>query len=339
MSKEQVAIVKVEEQRLDRALQEMVSLLGGLEEILPPNSRVLVKPNFTFPYYQEGITTSPEFLRCLLELLKSKTDRVIVGESDGGNHSFTAEDSFEGHNMYEICKETGVELVNLSKLPTETIESEVLGKKIKVQLPHLLLEEVDCFISVPVLKIHVMTTVSLSLKNLWGCFPDAMRCLQHQNLIYKLALIARLLKPKMVVLDGTYALNKHGPMYGEAVKSNLVMVADNPVVADALGARIMGFSPQAVKSIVVAERAGLGSMSLEDVVTNQGWQRYQRQFKIEKTVIDRFSTLLFYSDAFTRLVMDSPLTPLIYKVAGVLKTKAERKVANQISNRKTLGPY
>jgi uncharacterized protein (DUF362 family) len=321
-----------------------VTLQKGLEFInwdkyVDKNSRVFVKPNFTFPYYEKGVTTSPEFLRCLLELLKSKADRVIVGESDGGNRSFTAEDSFEGHNMYEICRETGVELVNLSKLPAQTIESKVLGKKVRVQLPKLLLEETDCFISVPTLKVHVMTTVSLSLKNLWGCVPDTMRCLQHQNLIYKLSLIAERLKPKMVVIDGTYALDKHGPMYGEAVKSNLVIVADNPVAADALGARILGFSPQGIKSIVVAEKAGLGSMRAEDVATNQDWQRYKRQFKIEKTIIDRLSVLLFYSDAFTRLVMDSPLTSLIYKVAGLLKTKAEREVASQIGKRRMLGPY
>ena len=241
--------------------------------------------------------------------------------------------------MYEICRETGVELVNLSKLPAQTIESKVLGKKVRVQLPKLLLEQTDCFISVPTLKVHVMTTVSLSLKNLWGCVPDTMRCLQHQNLIYKLSLIAERLKPKMVVIDGTYALDKHGPMYGEAVKSNLVMVADNPVAADALGARILGFSPQGIKSIVVAEKAGLGSMRAEDVATNQDWQRYKRQFKIEKTVIDRISALLFYNGTLAKLVMDSPLTPMIYKVASVFRTSAEREVASQIGKRRMLGPY
>ncbi|MCK4722583.1 MAG: DUF362 domain-containing protein, partial [Dehalococcoidia bacterium] len=181
------------------------------DDYVDKNSTAFVKPNFTFPYYKEGITTSPEFLRCLLELLKGKAGTVIVGESDGGNHSFKADEAFEGHNMYQICKETGIELVNLSTLPSETIESKISGKTVKVQLPKLLLEEIDCWVSVPVLKVHVMTTVTLSLKNSWGCVPDTMRCLHHQNLAYKLALIARLLKPKIVVIDGTYALDNHGP--------------------------------------------------------------------------------------------------------------------------------
>jgi uncharacterized protein (DUF362 family) len=99
---------------------------------------------------------------------------------------------------------------------------------------------VDCFISVPVLKVHVMTGVTLSMKNLRGCYPDTMRCLHNQNFNYKIGLITKLLDPKMVVIGGIYALDGHGPMYGEPVKTNLSLTANNPVVADALGANIMG---------------------------------------------------------------------------------------------------
>jgi uncharacterized protein (DUF362 family) len=320
------------------------TLQRGLEFIdwdkqLNKSSRVFVKPNFTFPYYREGVTTSPEFLKCLLEILRSRADTVIIGESNGGNHSFTAEEAFQGHDMYRIAEQLGVEVVNLSNLPAETIESRVLGKTVKVQLPRLLLEEIDCFVSVPVLKIHVMTTVTLSLKNSWGCYPDTMRCLHHQNLSYKLALIATLLKPKIVVVDGTYALNKHGPMYGDAVKKNLVLAADNTVVADALGATLMGFFPRRIEHLAVAERAGIGSLNLADIEINRDWQQYRMQFQIKKTLIDRASGLLFCSDALARLVMNSPLTSPIYKVARILRNPSEKEVASQMGKQKTLGPY
>jgi uncharacterized protein (DUF362 family) len=320
------------------------ALRNGLEFIqwhkyIDKNSKVFVKPNFTFPRYSEGVTTSPELLKCLLELLKTKVDTVIVGESDGGNRSFKADEAFKGHNMYQICKEIGVEVVNLSTLPCEIIESRILGKMVKVQLPKLLLEKIDCFISVPVLKVHVMTTVSLSLKNSWGCVPDAMRGMHHQNLSHKLGLIASLVKPKIVVIDGAYALNKHGPMYGEPVKRNLVLVADNTVTADALGARLMGFSPLDINHIAVAEKTGLGSTKLEDVEINQDWQQYRRQFRIERTLIDRISSLPFNSDTLARLIFQSQFTPLIYKVVGVLRTSKEKEIASQVSKQKTFGPY
>jgi uncharacterized protein (DUF362 family) len=63
------------------------------------DSTVFIKPNFTFPYHKPGITTTPELLKNLLEILKDRADKVIVVESDGGNNSFTADDAFKGHDM------------------------------------------------------------------------------------------------------------------------------------------------------------------------------------------------------------------------------------------------
>ena len=312
------------------------TLQRGLEFInwdkyIGQSSSVFIKPNFTLPYYKEGITTSPELLRCLLEIVKSKAARVVLGESDGGNHSFTADAAFKNHDMHEICKQTGVELVNLSTLPRETVESEVLGRKVRVELPRMLLKEIDCLISVPVLKVHAMTTVSLGLKNLWGCIPDTMRCLHHQNLPYMLALIAGLVKAQIVVIDGTYALDGHGPMYGESVKTNLLLIADNPLVADGLGARTMGFSPQKVKHLAVAEKAGIGSLRLEDAEINTDWRQYRRQFKVGRTIVDWLSALMFHNDFLARLVMASPLTPAIYKVASLLKSPDEKELSRQLN--------
>ena len=50
--------------------------------------------------------------------------------------------------MPEICKEIGVELVNLSKLPSQKVKDNINGKQVEVELPQLLLDDVDCFISV-----------------------------------------------------------------------------------------------------------------------------------------------------------------------------------------------
>jgi len=300
------------------------------EEIVKNDSTVFVKPNFTFPYYKEGITTNPELLRYLLEILRARARRVILGESDGGNHSFTADDAFKGHNMYEVCREIGVELVNLSKLPSVFVEDEVQGKKVKVQLPKLLLEEVDCFISVPVLKVHVMTGVSLSMKNLWGCYPDTMRGLHHKYLSYKLTLITKLLNPKIVIIDGTYALDGHGPMFGEPKNINLLISSNNPVVADSLGAIIMGIPLTVAKHILVAEKEGLGTTNLREVKINTNWEEFKMQFYINRTFIDRISIIPFNSEILAKIIMDSRFTPLIYKVAKLLRTSKEKEVVNEI---------
>lgn len=320
------------------------SLQRGLQYIawdryVNNKSTVFIKPNFTFPRHIDGVTTSPELLRGLLQLLKGVAGRVILGESDGANHAFTAEEAFTGHGIYDICKEAGAEVVSLSGMPSTTVESSVLGKKVKVQLPDLLLNDIDCFISVPVFKVHAMTTVTLSLKNSWGCVPDTMRCLLHQDLAHKLALIAGRLKPRIVIIDGLCSLDKHGPMYGQPVRTDLLLVSDNTVAADALGAMIMGFSPRSIKHLAVAEKAGLGPLSTADMEISTDWSKYRRQFRVERTLIDRASSLLFHSELLSKIVMDSALTPVIYKIAGYFRSSDEKRVAGQLGSRRNPGPY
>lgn len=321
------------------------TLLGGLEFIkwdkyINSHSRVFIKPNFTFPQYKEGVTTNPVVLKALLELLKSKAGSIIVGESDGGNNSFKAEDAFEGHGMYQMCKDMGIELVNLSRLPSEMVESKITGRKVWVQLPEILLEnKIDCFISAPVLKVHVMTGVSLSIKNLWGCYPDPMRGLYHKDLDRKLTLITKILNPRIVVMDATYALNKHGPMFGETVKMDLIMAFDNPVVADAMGASIMGIPLKQTRHVLVAEKEGLGTTDIGKIEINQDYRLFKRQFQIEKTFIDRVSLLFFYRPKLAKLVLSSFFTPLIYWIADKCRTREEKELARQIGDCKKISTY
>lgn len=321
------------------------TIYKGLEFIhwdscINSHSRVFIKPNFTFPHYRQGVTTSPEVLRSLLELLKSKAGSIVIGESDGGNNSFKAEDAFAGHGAPQMCKDLGVELVNLSRLPSRMIEAEVQKKRVKVQLPEILLKDnIDCFISLPVLKVHVMTGVSLSIKNLWGCYPDTMRGIYHQNLERKLALLTKTLKPRIILMDAIYALDKHGPMYGEPVNMGLILTSNNPVVADALGAALMGIPLKEAKHILTAEKEGLGTTDLKGVEINRDYQLFKRKFKYEKTFIDRVSLLFFYRPALAKLVFSSPFTPFIYKVADKFRTPQEKELVKQIGEQKKTSSY
>lgn len=311
-------------------------ILNALEFISWKNyvrkdSKVFLKPNFTFPFYKRGITTSPEFINSLLKILKKRADNIILGESDGGNNTFKADDAFIGHNMPTICRESGVELINLSKQSSSFIEDEIQGKNVKVQLPNLLLHDVDCLISLPVLKVHVMTNVTLSMKNLWGCNPDPMRCLHHKDLSRKLTLITKILNPKISLMDGIYALDGHGPMYGTPKKLDLILSSNNPVTIDSLGTRIMGFNPKNVEHILFAEKEDLGTTDIGNIKINEKWEKFKMQFNLNKTFIDRLSWFLFESESMAKLVMDSPITPIIYKFAHYLRSSDEKKIADEIN--------
>jgi hypothetical protein len=84
------------------------------------------------------------------------------------------------------------------------------------------------------------------------------------------------------------------------------------------------------KHISVAQREGVGTTNLQEVKINDGWEQFKRQFQIRKTVLDKAGWLLFNSDALAKLVMDSPVTPLIYRIIDILRSPEEKDVADQM---------
>jgi uncharacterized protein (DUF362 family) len=176
----------------DKILESLTWI--GWDAIVKPGATIFIKPNLTYPYYKPGVTTSPEFMKAIVSILSTQSTNVIIGESDGGYNSWKAEEAFQGHQLYEIAEKHSAKVVNLSKLKSEYIETRVGSKKVKVELPSLLLHEIDVFITVPVPKLHCMTGVSLGFKNQWGCIPNTMRLRNHPEFNKKIVAINKLVR-------------------------------------------------------------------------------------------------------------------------------------------------
>jgi uncharacterized protein (DUF362 family) len=85
MNKSKVSIVKLDNyqiQKISKAVQRSLDLLGGLETILKPQSEVFVKINLLSPTSppNKGINTHPTFARGVLELFKDFGARITVGD-------------------------------------------------------------------------------------------------------------------------------------------------------------------------------------------------------------------------------------------------------------------
>jgi len=73
--------------------------------------------------------------------------------------------------FYEIMEHyPNVEVVNLSTLKRIKIQINARNKPYELELPELFFKEIDFSISCPLPKVHCMTKVTLSLKNLWDAF-------------------------------------------------------------------------------------------------------------------------------------------------------------------------
>lgn len=287
----------------------------GWEAIVPPGARVFIKPNLTWPEHLAGVTTTPQAIEALVAVLKTRTRHIAIGESDGGYHSYKAEEAFAGHNLYEIAGKYGVELVNLSAGCSETRTLVVAGKPVAVTLPGILLHETDVFITMPVPKTHVMTRVSLAFKNQWGCIPSTMRLREHYAFDRKIIAINQLLKPRLAVLDGTYFLDGAGPMTGEAVRMDQIIASDDIGAASAVACRIMGINPAAVRHFKVAMAENLFPKSLQGIQFNTPLEPFVgRRFVMKRAFLDWISLIGFRSRTFTYLFWESPLADPLHQL-------------------------
>lgn len=292
---------------------------------LNQNAPIYIKPNFTAPIHRPGVTTCPSILEALVDALKEVSSEVVIVESDGGNNSFKAEDSFRGHGVDSIVKRTGAKSMSLSKCDSIWISETVAGRRVKVQVPKFVVEEPFSFVSLAALKIHAMTSVTLTIKNLWGCVPNPMRVLYHSDLSRKLALLMKIWNPTIAIIDGTYGLDEHGPMFGAPRKMDLLIASNNPVVADAIGASIMGYRPRDIHHIRVAEDEGLGTTDLSQVALEGNWQEYRQCFSLKRTTLDYLSFIPFHNSVFASILFDSPFSALARRMVDIVRTEDEKE--------------
>jgi len=220
---------------------------------------VFIKPNLTFPSYKTGVTTRAEFVEELAKLLLRSNPRlkILIGEGEGGYNSFSMTAAMQNMGFAAIAeRHANVEIVNLSRVPKRSVELATPKGPYALDLPELFFTDVDVSISCPLPKIHCMTTLTLSYKNLWGCLPDVMRLQNHYMFPLIISRIAEALKFRYAFLDGKYGLTRQGPMSGDVVELNWFVAANSLGAFDAVVAKMMGFDWRTVPHLRQAGRYG-----------------------------------------------------------------------------------
>ena len=311
-------------QKIENSLQEAIreSMNGaGLLGRLTSSSRVALKPNFTYPYYKPGVTTSPNVIRETVNILREYTAHIAVVETDGGYGAWQAIAAFAGHGLYEIRDEFGIEIVNLNDELRELISFRSGRKTHQLPLPTRLLHETDLFITMPVPKIHCMTGLTLSYKNQWGCVPDIMRLRRHYIFDDAIVAINRSLKPA-VLADGTYFLDRNGPMDGNPIRMDMIIAATDAGAFDRYVAELMGISWRRVLHLRRAVELGDMPSDLKDIEYNVppeearahtfGLQRTLRNYIALIGFKSRFITWLGYESWFGKVVLHG----ILYAIVG-----------------------
>jgi uncharacterized protein (DUF362 family) len=291
-------------------------------------SSVFIKPNFTFPSFKPGVTTTREVLEALVCVLRDAgCKHIAIGEGDGGYNSYAIEETFANFGLGELARQYGVKVVNVCKWPSTAIRVEARRGRFEVNLPKPLFTEFDSFITVPVPKVHAMTRMSNAVKNQWGLLQD-MRVYFHCGFDEIITEVNRMLPNPMAIVDGTYGLTRNGPMIeGEALRLNWISACDNLWLNDRLVCDLMGFDWRSIDHLRFAARQGLMPNPEQCRVSAQFGSFKDDRFYLKRNMWNWAAKATWYSPRLNHLVYFSKASGILHRIMySIRKKPAELKV-------------
>lgn len=268
MAKSRVALITGDDRR--RNILEAMRLVR--EDLLPRiHGQVMIKPNLVTTGNQLA-ATHVDAVRAILDfVVEVGPDEIVVAE--GTADSGPTGNGWQNYGYCQLKEEYPVTLRDLNleeRWETITLldgrEQPVEAKICSAAV------ESDCRISAPVAKTHNFAICTLSMKNMMGAQAHSDRQKTHghtKDFKAELLEIVRVigknivrlnesLLPHIAVIDGFEGMEGNGPCGGDPVPLRAAIVSSDPVAADAVAAKVMGFEPLEVGSIYYANECGMG---------------------------------------------------------------------------------
>jgi len=285
-------------------------------ELISKDARIFIKPNLTFPTYRPGVMTNPRAVEAAILAIREYTPYIIIGDADsGGYNRFSMDDVYRETGLWKFAEKYGAQIVNLSRLERRTITFWYRNRQFFIDLPRLLTDEIDLLITMPVPKVHVNTVVSLAFKNQWGCIPEPRDRLQlHPYFKHVVLEINKAVKAKVAIIDGKYGLNVNGPLRGQPVELNWLLIANDIGAGDRLACELMQIPIEKVPHLRYAKKLGL-IPNLDEIEVNQDLKPFMRErFILKREWTDYPGFLAFHNPFFAYLAYFSPLAGILHRI-------------------------
>jgi len=240
---------------------------GGGFDIRDDDS-IVIKINLCdFRMPETGAVTHPIFLEATLNYLRSSFKRlnIFIVESDA---TVARPDLLIRWLGFEpILKKYDAKYVNLTREKINRMH--IKGRYFQeIKVPNIMATS-DYFISMAKLKTALLTKITCSLKNQFGCIPTPRKIKFHTSLDDAIVDINLGIKPDYCIVDGIVGMGGvKGPNLGIPIKAGIVVSGKDPVSVDAVCARIMGFNPYLIGHIRKAQASGVGKIRYKLVGDN-----------------------------------------------------------------------
>jgi uncharacterized protein (DUF362 family) len=222
-----------------------------------PGDRVLLKPNLlTGARPTKACTTHPELVYAVAQQVRAAGGHPFLGDSPAFG---TAQGVAKANGLLPLAQELDLPIVELHghRYPTHNPEFDHLRLSKEAM-------EADVIINLPKVKSHVQLTLTLGVKNLFGCVPGKMKAWWHmeagkdvQRFGTMLVETARLLNPALTIVDGLVGHEGNGPSNGEPRDLGVLGASPNVFALDRAMVAVLGVDPLVVPTVAQSLRLGV----------------------------------------------------------------------------------
>ncbi len=279
-----VAIVDIKEEMLE-AVREVFENTTPGEELIKSSGEVYLKPNgIDFKPYAY---TDPNVLEATIRYFQDVgAKRVFVMENSTQANMTRVVFEFTGYK--EICKRTGAKPIYLDE--DSCLKVDLAHFEEAIEFPKLIVnkfiheKDEHTYVSLPKLKTHSMSTVTLGVKNQMAFPRHKDRGYHHNyNLHRRLADFYLLVQPDYTLIDGTHAVfNGHYPLQTFLSKSieklDILIGGTDTLATDVIGAKVLGYEIGEVKHLSLVQEDGVGVGDLEKIKVKGDLSRFTKKY-------------------------------------------------------------
>ena len=233
-----------------------------------------------------GIVTHPDVVAAAIDAFQEAGAEVAIGESP--IVGINVLQAFEASGVAAVAAERNCPLIDMDRRPfvEVSIPDGCVIHALKV-CPEIL--EFDFVVTIPVMKMHMHTGVSLAIKNMKGGLWRRSKVELHmlppldgsdeKPINIAIADMASVLRADFAIIDGTVGMEGLGPSAGQAKPLDVIVASSDPFAADAVACQLMGTDAQQVPHLRIGAERGYGVIDLDRIaVTPEDWRRWTASF-------------------------------------------------------------
>jgi uncharacterized protein (DUF362 family) len=242
---------------LRSSLETLLEPLGGIQSFVKKGDRVLLKPNLlTANRPGKECITRPELVYCVAQFVKEVGGQPFLGDSPAFG---TARGVAKANGYLPLVEALDMPIVEFRGKRYQTASDNFNHLRLSKEAM-----EADVIINLPKVKSHLQLTLTLGVKNLFGCVPGKMKAWWHMEagkdahrFGEMLVETARALDPDLTIADGIIGHEGNGPSAGEPRQLGILGASADVFALDRVWADILQVDPTLVPTLAAQTRLGL----------------------------------------------------------------------------------